>query len=113
MTRQTAYTCLTAALVAAAVPAYVPARAQQSVHANLGGTYRCEPQPSPCPWPGQTMTISQSGATLDLHNAQGSFDTAKLTSDTTISAAPPWNVVGLVLPDHSIQWSDGTQWRKQ
>jgi hypothetical protein len=37
----------------------------------------------------------------------------KVTSDITLSAGPPWNSIGVVMPDHSIQWSNGTHWRKQ
>jgi hypothetical protein len=96
-------------LAASALPG--PAPAQQG--ANVSGAYRCEPEPSPCPWPGQTMSITQSGSVLDLKNQDGSFADAKLTSDITISGGPPWNAIGVVLSDHSIQWSNGTHWRKQ
>lgn len=88
-----------------------PVSAQQG--ANVSGVYRCEPEPSPCQWPGQTVSIAQSGAALDLKNQTGTFADAKLTSDVTISGGPPWNAIGIVLPDHSIQWSNGTLWRKQ
>jgi hypothetical protein len=98
-----------ATLAASALPGPVPA--QQG--ANVSGAYWCEPEPSPCPWPGQTMSITQAGPALDLNNQDGSFADAKLTSDITISGGPPWNAIGVVLPDHSIQWSNGTLWRKQ
>ena len=98
-----------ATLAALALPGSAPA--QQG--ANVSGAYRCEPEPPPCPWPGQTMSITQAGSALDLKNQDGSFADAKLTSDITISGGPPWNAVGVVLPDHSIQWSNGTLWRKQ
>jgi hypothetical protein len=88
------------------------AQAQQGARVNLAGAYRCEPQPSPCPWPGQTMAITQNGSDLELKNDQGAF-AGKLTSDITVSSTPPWNSIGLVLPDHSIQWSNGTKWQKQ
>jgi hypothetical protein len=87
------------------------AQAQQG--ANLAGVYRCEPEPSPCPWPGQTMAITQTGSELELKNDQGSFANGKLTSDITVSGLPPWNAIGIVLPDRSIQWSNGTKWKKQ
>jgi hypothetical protein len=89
------------------------AQAQQGTRVNVSGSYRCEPQPSPCQWPGQTLSITQTGTTLDLKNEQGSIAQAKLTSDISVSAGPPWNSLGLIMPDHSIQWSNGTQWRKQ
>ncbi|HKD28178.1 MAG TPA: hypothetical protein VKC66_20010 [Xanthobacteraceae bacterium] len=37
----------------------------------------------------------------------------KLTSNITVSAGPPYNAEGLVRPDHSIEWSNGTKWVKQ
>jgi hypothetical protein len=102
---------LIATLTASALPGLPQAEAQQGAKVNLSGAYRCEPQPAPCPWPGQTMSIAQSGSTLELKNEHGSFADARLTSDITVSGGPPW--IGIVFPDHSIQWSNGTQWRKQ
>lgn len=102
---------LIAGLTGLASPAF--AQAQQGAKVNVSGSYRCEPQPSPCQWPGQTLSITQTGTTLDLKNQQGSIAQAKLTSDISLSAGPPWNSLGLIMPDHSIQWSNGTQWRKQ
>jgi hypothetical protein len=99
------------ALAASILPGSV--QAQQGVRANLAGAYRCEPQPSPCPWPGQTMAITQNGSDLELKNDQGAFANGKLTSDITVSSTPPWNAIGIVLPDGSIQWSNGTKWQKQ
>jgi hypothetical protein len=100
-------------LAASTLPGSAQAQAQQGSRVNLAGAYRCEPQPSPCPWPGQTMAITQNGSELELKNDQGSFANGKLTSDITVSGTPPWNAIGLVLPDHSIQWSNGTKWQKQ
>ena len=101
------------ALAASTLPGSVLAQARQGARANLAGVYRCEPQPSPCPWPGQTMAITQTGSDLELKNDQGAFANGKLTSDITVSAGPPWNSVGIVMPDRSIQWSNGRHWRKQ
>ena len=101
------------ALAASTLPGSAHAQAQQGARANLGGAYRCEPEPSPCPWPGQTMAITQNGSELELKNNQGPFADGKLTSDITVSGSPPWNSIGIVLPDHSIQWSNGTKWKKQ
>lgn len=89
------------------------AHAQPRIQANLSGTYRCVPEPSPCPWQGQTMSITQSGTDIALKNEQGEFAAGKLTSDTTLSVGGTWNSLGVVLPDHTIQWSNGTEWRKQ
>jgi hypothetical protein len=80
---------------------------------NLAGTYRCEPEPSPCR-NGQTFTVSQSGAKLDFKNEKGEAGEATVTSAVSASAGPPWNMLGSISSDaHLIQWSDGTQWRKQ
>jgi hypothetical protein len=101
------------ALAASTLPGSAHAQAQQGARANLAGAYRCEPEPSPCPWPGQTMAITQNGSELELKNDQGPFADGKLTSDITVSGSPPWNAIGIVLPDRSIQWSNGTKWKKQ
>src|SRR5215472_2328953 len=99
----------------AALAAFVftrPALAQSSA-ANLSGTYRCQPQPSPCKWQGQTPTISQSGTKLELKIDSNELAEGSLTSSITVSAGPPYNAEGLVRPDHSIEWSNGTKWVKQ
>jgi hypothetical protein len=98
-------------LIATLTTLALPGQAPQGAQVNLSGLYRCEPEPAPCPWP--TMSITQSGSDLDLKNENGSVAPAKLTSDITLSGGPPWNAIGIVLPDHSIQWSNGTHWRKQ
>ncbi len=85
----------------------------QSSAPNLSGTYRCQPQPAPCKWQGQTPTISQSGAKLELKINGDEFAEGKLTSNITVSAGPPYNSEGLLRPDHSIEWSNGTKWVKQ
>jgi hypothetical protein len=78
---------------------------------NLSGTYRCAPEPVQCQAP--TFSVSQSGATLELKAENGPVAEGKVTSDITLSAGPPWNSNGVVMPDRSIQWSNGTHWRKQ
>jgi hypothetical protein len=78
---------------------------------NLSGTYRCSPEPAECPAP--TFSVSQNGPTLELKAENGPVAEGKLTSDITLSAGRPWNSIGIVMPDHSIQWSNGTHWRKQ
>jgi hypothetical protein len=85
----------------------------QSSAPNLGGTYRCQPQPDPCKWQGQTPTISQSGTKLDLKIDKNELAEGKLTSNITIGAGPPYNANGLIMPDHSIEWSNGTKWLEQ
>jgi hypothetical protein len=86
---------------------------QQGARTNLAGIYRCEPDPSPCPWPGQTIAITQTGPNLELKNDEGSFAQGRLTSDITLNANRSWDALGIIFPGHSIQWSNGTTWRKQ
>ncbi len=79
--------------------------------ANFSGTYRCEPDPRPCS--DQTVTVTQTGAKLEAKGNSGTVAEANVTSDISLSMGPPWNMLGVVLPDHAIQWSNGTKWRKQ
>jgi hypothetical protein len=81
--------------------------------ADVSGTYQCKPNPDPCNWSGNSATISQSGNTLTIKGADGAIADASLTSATTISAAATFNSLGIIRPDHSIDWSDGTKWSKQ
>jgi hypothetical protein len=83
----------------------------QGTAANFSGTYRCSPEPSQCQAP--TFSVSQTGNTLEIRAENGPVAEAKATSDITPSVGPPWNSIGVVLPDRSIQWSNGTHWRKQ
>jgi hypothetical protein len=101
------------ALVAIATLATLASHAHAASPPNLAGNYRCTPDPDPCRWPAKTLSIAQSGDKLDLKDQQGSFGTAKLTSNLSLTVAPPFNSLGRVLPDHSIEWSDGTKWSRQ
>jgi hypothetical protein len=83
----------------------------QTAMPNLSGNYRCEPQPMSCR-SGQAFAISQSGNALELKNDKGEQGNGHLTSATTVSAGPPWNMLG-VLYDGAIEWSNGTKWYKQ
>ncbi len=103
---------LSVAVIAALATLFF-ARAGEAAPPNLAGTYRCQPAPAPCLWPGHNPTITQSGMDLQIKSDQGEISAAKLTSDTTISAGATFNSLGIVRPDHSIDWSDGTKWRKQ
>jgi hypothetical protein len=79
---------------------------------NLAGTYRCEPQPAPC-HSGQTFTVTQTGAELEFKSDSGNVGHAKFTSSISLSAAAPWNSLGVITAENRvIQWSNGTQWRK-
>ena len=97
------------------LPALAVAMAASAAQAQnppaFGGNYRCEPQPAPCQ-NGQTFSVSQSGNNLDIKNDKGDQGSARITSEKTLSAGPPWNMLGVVY-DAEIQWSNGTKWRKQ
>jgi hypothetical protein len=100
-------------MAALAVFAFAGLAQAQSSAPNLSGTYRCQPQPDPCKWQGRTPTISQSGTKLELKIDTKELAEGKLTSNLTVSDGPPYNADGLVRPDHSIEWSNGTKWVKQ
>src|SRR5262249_58723347 len=105
---------LSISLMAALAAFAFAGRAQaQSSAPNLSGSYRCQPQPDPCKWQGQTPTISQSGTKLELKIDSNELAEGNLTSSITVSVGPPYNAEGLVRPDHSIEWSNGTKWVKQ
>jgi hypothetical protein len=111
MSNKSTYVSFAAALATLALPGLAHAQAQQGAAASLAGAYRCQPEPSPCPWP--TVSIAQTGNSLELKNDNGVVADSKVTSSITIGGNPPWNAIGVVLPDHSIQWSNGTKWQKQ
>jgi hypothetical protein len=102
---------LSLALVAAAASA-VPALAQAQ-EPNLAGTYRCVPEPDSCKWVGQSLTITQTGKDVTLNLNPNEVANAKITSPITLSAGPPFNALGRIMPDRSIEWSNGTKWVKQ
>jgi hypothetical protein len=85
----------------------------QASNPNLSGTWRCVPEPSSCLSGGQTFTIAQSGKDLDVKNGKGDGGRAQLTSNISLGAGAPWNMLGVILPDGAIQWSNGTKWEKQ
>jgi hypothetical protein len=81
--------------------------------ANFSGTYRCAPEPVSCQASGETFTVTQSGDQLEMKNDKGLVGRATVTSNISLSAGGPWNMLGVVVPDGRIQWSNGTVWRKQ
>ena len=83
----------------------------QTGNLNFSGNYRCEPQPQACR-SGQTFSVTQSGNTLQFKSDKGEQGDARLTSDKTLTAGPPWNMFGAVY-DGAIEWSNGTKWHKQ
>lgn len=84
-----------------------------NVQNAVSGTWQCKPNPDPCTWPGASPSITQSGNDLQIKGADGATADAKMTSATTISAGGTFNSFGIVRPDKSIDWSDGTKWSKQ
>lgn len=98
---------------APATPAAPAAPATPAASADVSGTYKCQPNPDPCLWPGAPPSISQSGKSLQIKGDSGATADATLTSASTISAGGTLNSLGIVRPDHSIDWSDGTKWTKQ
>jgi hypothetical protein len=108
MTRTALSVSLVALLSALAIPGL--AQAQGSA-ANVAGTYRCVPEPTRCQTP--TYTVTQNGQMLELKGEDGTLTGGKMTSNITLSAGPILNANGVILPDRSIQWSNGTHWQKQ
>ena len=84
----------------------------QGAAPDVGGTYKCQPSPSPCLWSGPSASISQSGNKLQIKGENSATADATLTSDITISAGGTFNSLGIIRPDKSIDWSDGTKWTK-
>ena len=68
----------------------------QGTGPNISGTYRCSPEPAPCYAP--TFSVSQTGPTLEIKAENGPVADGRLTSDITVSAGPPWNSLGVILP---------------
>jgi hypothetical protein len=89
-----------------------PAQAQGAAPPDIAGTYKCQPSPSPCLWSGPSASISQSATKLQIKGENGATADATLTSDITLSAGGTLNSLGIIRPDKSIDWSDGTKWTK-
>ncbi len=88
--------------------------AQAAQAPNLGGSYRCGPDAKACEWSGTTFTVTQNGNNLDIKNDKGAIGTAIVTSSISVSAGAPWNMLGTISPDSkTIDWSNGTEWKKQ
>jgi hypothetical protein len=85
----------------------------QTPTANVAGTYHCEAEADGCKWSGMTFTVTQMGNTLDVKNEMNEIGTGHLTSNITISMGPPWNMLGVIHEGNTIEWSNGTLWKKQ
>jgi len=103
--------CMTTVLFLTSIAAAQPNAALP----NLAGTYKCEGDETACGWSGGTFTVTQSGPDLEIKNEKGDIGHARLTSSISLSAGPIWNMLGtIVSPENRvIQWSNGTNWRKQ
>ena len=95
-------------------PGAASCRARRSRHSETGYPIAVpDPhgaEPSQCQAP--TFSVSQAGNTLEIRAENGPVAEAKVTSDITLSVGPPWNSIGVALPDRSIQWSNGTHLAK-
>lgn len=105
--------CLTTVLFLSSIAAAQPQ--DTASLPNLAGTYSCEGDETACGWSGWTFTVTQSGADLEIKNEKGEVGAAKLTSPISLSAGPIWNMLGTIVSadNRVIQWSNGTNWRKQ
>ena len=80
---------------------------------SLAGTFKCGPDAKYCQWSGQTFTVTQNGNHLDIKNEKGEQGTAQVTSAISVSAGPPWNMLGVISADgKTINWSNGSEWKK-
>jgi hypothetical protein len=66
-----------ASILALSLPKQVSA---QEALPNLGGTYRCEPDPASCKDWGQTFMLNQTGAEFDVKSDEGHVAVGYLTS---------------------------------
>jgi hypothetical protein len=113
MQRKLLMTAAAALLVAAGATMSTGGALAQGAAPNLSGTYKCQPEPVSCQASGQTFTIQQNGNKLDMKSDKGDTAQGQMSSNTTMSVGAPWNMLGVVEPGNSIQWSNGTQWIKQ
>lgn len=108
-----AFVAISVAMIAAATVFGAAGTQALNVNANLAGTFRCGPDMKVCQWSGQSFTVTQKGDQLQIKNNKGDQGTAILTSNISISAGPPWNMLGVISADgKTISWSNGSEWRK-
>jgi hypothetical protein len=100
---------LAIALWAAALAA--PAAQAEPSLPDLSGTYRCKSDTRPCQSP--TFQVTQSGGKLQVKAENGDIGNGEVTSDLSVDLGPPWNALGIILPDkRTIEWAAGTRWRR-
>lgn len=107
--------CGTAAVSMTFAAGIASAQSASTALPNLTGTYSCDGDDTLCSRTGKTFTVTQSGLNLEIKNEKGEVGNGKLTSSTTISAGPIWNMSGVISArdKSSLLWSNGTTWRKQ
>jgi hypothetical protein len=107
------YWAMSIALLAA-VSVFGAAESQAAAgNPNLAGKFQCGPDMKVCQWSGKTFTISLAGNHLDIKNDKGDEGTATVTSAISVSAGPPWNMLGVISGDgKTISWSNGSEWKK-
>jgi hypothetical protein len=102
------------ALSSLAVLALGGAALGQPSTVNVAGTYGCRSQTeNGCMWSGQMFTVTQTGDALEVKNDKGEVGSGHVTSPITVSMGPPWNMFGVMHEAGTIDWSNGTQWKKQ
>jgi hypothetical protein len=112
MPKQTMSALSAAGIVALCALTLVGRAQAQGAAPDLSGSYKCQPSPSPCRWSGPSATISQTGNKLQIKGENGALADGSVTSDITINAGGTFNSLGIIRPDKSIDWSDGTKWSK-
>jgi hypothetical protein len=107
--------CGTAAVSMTFAAGIASAQSASTALPDLTGTYSCDGDDTLCSRTGKTFTVTQSGLNLEIKNERGEIGNGKLTSSTTISAGPTWNMSGVISAKdkRSLLWSNGTIWRKQ
>ena len=98
--------------VVAVLLSAVPTAMQAANEPMLSGTYRCEGPQQVCEWSGTTFTVQQTGANFEIRNERGETGRGTI-GGPYLSLGPTWNMLGVVLADNRIQWSNGTHWRRQ
>ena len=102
------------AFVSAVALALAGLASSQPSSANVAGTYNCQATTeNGCMWSGKTFTVTQKGDALDVKNDKGETGSGHVTSPITVSMGPPWNMFGVIHEAGTIDWSNGTQWKKQ
>jgi len=80
---------------------------------NLAGTYKCGPDKKACQLSGATFTVTQKGNAIEAKNEKNDVGAGTVTSNISVSMGPPWNMLGVISDGaKTIDWSNGTQWKK-